>query len=186
MRISNLIDIKQGHGSCGYRVSEDELLNNASIDEPVDNTSIVPYRQSKQISLNEYIEGDQVDTAGNDLTNDFAEGSVLLSTNKRMRITDGSENPSPVAVSEIPEGRSGGSPIYEVNSQPVGFPEMEFGDDQQLINLASWEALEDKAYPSSRFSTPSRISCQQSVFPRDIFSADATFGTIFFFLVFKM
>jgi hypothetical protein len=163
LHTSNLIDIKQSVGSCGYRVSEVELLNNASTDELVNSTSI-----------------------GNDLTNGFAEGSDLLLTTKRTRITDNFENPSPVAVSEIPEGRSEGSPIYEANSQPVGFPEMEFEDDQQSINLASSEALKDKAYPSSRFLTPSRISCQQSVFPRDIFSADATFGTIFFFLVFKM
>jgi len=160
---SNLVDIKQNFGSCGYRVSEVELLNNASTDELVNSTSI-----------------------GNNLTNGFTEGSDLLLTTKRTRITDNSENPSPVAVSEIPEGRSGGSPIYKANSQPVGFPENEFEDDQQLINLASWEALEDKAFPSSRFSTPSRINCRQSVFQGDVFSADGTFGTIFFFLVFKM
>lgn len=163
MLTSNLIDIKQNFGSCGYRALEVELLNNASTDELVNSTSI-----------------------GDNLTNGFAEGSDLLLTTKMTRITDNYENPSTVAVSEIPEGRSGGSPIYEANSQPVGFPEIEFKDDQQLINLASWEAIEDKVSPSSRFSTPSRISCRQSLFPRDIFSADATFGNIFFFLVFKM
>lgn len=184
MCISNLIDIKQGHGSCGYHVSEDELLNNASIDEPVDDTSIVPYRQSKHRSLNEHIEGDQVDTAGNDLTNDFAEGSVLLSTTKRMRITDGSENPSPVAVSEIPKGKSRGSPIEEVNSQPDGFPDIEFEGD--LESIASLMANEAEASLTSRFSTPLKISCRQNVFQGDIISADASFGTIFFFVVFKI
>lgn len=144
--------VKQNFGSCGYRALEVELLNNASTDELVNSTSI-----------------------GDNLTNGFAEGSDLLLTTKMTRITDNYENPSTVAVSEIPEGRSGGSPIYEANSQPVGFPEIEFKDDQQLINLASWEAIEDKVSPSSRFSTPSRISCRQSLFPRDIFSADATF-----------
>ena len=160
---SNLIDIKQNFGSCGYRVSEVELLNNGSTDELVNNTS-----------------------TANNLANGLAGESDLLLTTNRTRITDNSENPSHVAVSEIPEGRSGGSPIYKVNSQPVGFPVIEFEDDQQLINLASWEALEDKAFPSSPFSTPSSINCRQSIFPRDIFSADATFGTIFFFLLFKM
>ncbi|KAI5442489.1 hypothetical protein KIW84_011518 [Lathyrus oleraceus] len=51
--------IKQSHGSCGYRVWEDELLNTASIDELVNNTSVVPIRQSKQRSLNEFFKGDQ-------------------------------------------------------------------------------------------------------------------------------
>ena len=186
MCISNLVDIKQGHGSCGYRVSEDELLNNASIDKSVDNTSIVPNRQSEQRSLNEYIEGDQVDTAGNDLANDFAEGSVLLSTTKRMRITDGSENPSPVTVSEIPEGKSRGSPIEEDNSQHDGFPDIEFEGDLDLITLASLKAIDAEASLSSRFSTPSSISYRQSVFQGDIISADASFGTIFFFVVFNI
>jgi hypothetical protein len=178
-------------------VSEYELLNKASNDELVNNTSVIPIRQSRHRDLNEFFEGDQTDTAVKNLANDLAEGSDLLLTTKRMKITDGSENPSPVAVSEIPEGKFGGSPIEVVisgipegkcegspieidNSQPVGFPEIEFEDDLESINLASWAAIEVEARISSHFSTPSRISCRRSVFEKDIFSADASFGTIFF------
>ncbi|KAK2416087.1 hypothetical protein P8452_61109 [Trifolium repens] len=185
--------IKQNHGSCGYRVSEYELLNKASNDELVNNTSVIPIRQSRHRDLNEFFEGDQTDTAVKNLANDLAEGSDFLLTTKRMKITDGSENPSPVAVSEIPEGKFGGSPIEVVISgipegkcegspieidisQPIGFPDFEFEDDQESINLASWAAIEVEAHISSRLSTPSRISCRQSVFQTDIISADASFG----------
>jgi hypothetical protein len=68
-------------------------------------------------------------------------------------------SPIEVVISGIPEGKCEGSPIEIDNSQPVGFPE---------------------ARISSHFSTPSRISCRRSVFEKDIFSADPSFGTIFF------
>ncbi|PNY10441.1 putative zinc knuckle (CCHC-type) family protein [Trifolium pratense] len=183
--------IKKSHGSCGYRVLEYELLNKARNDEPVNNTSVVPIQQSRHRDLNEFFEGDQTDTSVINLDNDMAEGSDLLS--KRMRLTDGSENSSPVAVSEIPEGKCGGSPIEVVvisdipegkcggspivmaNSQPVDFPEIKFEDDDlETINLASWDAIDAEARLS--FSTPSRISCRQSVFQKDILSADVSFG----------
>ncbi|GAU46361.1 hypothetical protein TSUD_325030 [Trifolium subterraneum] len=185
--------IKKSHGSCGYRVLEFELRNKARNDESNNNTSIVPIRQSRHRNLNEFFEGDQIDTAVKNLDNDLAEGSDLLLTSKRIRITDGSENPSPAAVSEIPggkcggspievfiskipEGKCGGSPIEMANSQPVGFPEIEFEDDLESENLASWAAMDVEARISCRFSTPSRISCRQSEFQKDILSADASFG----------
>lgn len=126
----NLITIKQNHGSCGYCVWEDELLNNASID---------PIRQSKHRSLHEFQEGDQNDTAGNDLANDMGEGSDFILTTKRMRITDNSVNPSPVAVSETPEGKCEGSSIEVANSKHVDCPKIK--DDLELNNLASWAAI---------------------------------------------
>ncbi|XP_058740073.1 uncharacterized protein LOC131612285 isoform X2 [Vicia villosa] len=170
--------IKQSHGSCGFRVWEDELLNTASIDELVNNTGVVPIRQSKQRSLNELFKGDQTDTdtAVNDPPNDLADGSDLLLTTKRMRITDSSENPSPVSGSEILEGKSGESSIEEASSQYVGFPEIEFEDDPESINLASWAAIEAEAFLSSRMTTPSRISCRQSLFQSDMLAADASLG----------
>ncbi|CAL5193044.1 unnamed protein product [Lathyrus oleraceus] len=171
--------IKQSHGSCGYRVWEDELLNTASIDELVNNTSVVPIQQSKQRSLNEFFKGDQTDTAVNDdPANDLVDGSDLLLTTKRMRITDSSENPSPVSGSEILEGKSGGSSIEEASSQDIGFPEIEFEDDIESINLASWAAIEAEAFLFSRMSTPSQPSCRQSLFQSDILAADASLGII--------
>ncbi|CAK8542764.1 unnamed protein product [Lathyrus sativus] len=168
--------IKQGHGSCGYRVWEDELL---SVDASINSTSVVPVRQSKQRSLNEFIKGDQIDTAVNDdLANDLADGSDLLLTTKRMRITDSSENPSPVSGSEILEGKSGGSSVEEAGSLDVGFPEIEFEDDLESINLASWAAIEAEAFLFSRLSTTSRISCRQSLFQNDVLAADASLGII--------
>ncbi|KAI5427923.1 uncharacterized protein LOC127126723 [Lathyrus oleraceus] len=171
--------IKQSHGSCGYRVWEDELLNTASIDELVNNASVVPIRQSKQRSLNEFFNGDQTDAAVNDdPANDLVDGSDLLLTTKRMRVTDSSENPSPVSGSEILEGKSGGSSIEEASSQDIGFPEIEFEDDIESINLASWAAIEAEALLFSRMSTPSPPSCRQSLFQSDILAADASLGII--------
>lgn len=160
---------------------EDELLNTASIDELVNNTSVVPIRQSKQRSLNEFFKGDQTDAAVNDdPTNDLVDGSDLLLTTKRMRITDSSENPSPVSGSEILEGKSGGSSIEEASSQDIGVPEIEFEDDIESINLASWAAIEAEAFLFSRMSTPSRPSCRQSLFQSDILAADASLGSTIF------
>ncbi|CAI8613520.1 unnamed protein product [Vicia faba] len=165
--------IKQSHGSCGYRVWEDEVLSTASIDELVNNPSVVPIRQSKQRSLNGFFTGGQTDTPVNDdLANDLADGSDLLLTTKRMRITDSSENPSPVTGSEILEGKSRGSSIEEVSLQDVGFPKIEFEDDLESINLASWAAVEAEA---------SGISCRQSLFQNDTLAADASLGRLIFF-----
>ncbi|XP_057447310.1 uncharacterized protein LOC130739098 isoform X2 [Lotus japonicus] len=55
--------VKKGHGSCGYQVLEDEVLNNTSLapvrqsmseDLVLNNTSITPIRKSRQRSLDEF------------------------------------------------------------------------------------------------------------------------------------
>lgn len=68
----------------------------------------------------------------------------------------------------------------------VDFPEFEVADD--LLNagmINSVEAIEEKARSLSRLSTPSWIHSRQREFQREISAvADASFGSIFFGLLF--
>ncbi|KAJ1389466.1 Zinc finger, CCHC-type [Sesbania bispinosa] len=152
--------MNKDHGSCGYRVSEDELLNC---------TSIVP---SRQRSLDEFLEGCQNDEPDNDLGKECD----LLVQNKRMRIMDDSKIPLSIAVSEIPEGEDGGSAIKAAGLEHVDFPEFEISDDDlEFTNSVPWEDIEAEAFVSSSLSTPSRIHNRQSVFEKDL--DDASFGS---------
>lgn len=122
------------------------------------------------MSEDELCKNTRIDTTDIDLVNDLPKGIDLISTTKRMRVTDNSENPSPVAVSE--------SPVV-ANSEHVGFPAFDDADD----DAEGWEAIEElEASRSSHLSTHSSIQHRQSVFERDISAADPSFGTIFLWL----
>ncbi|XP_061354754.1 uncharacterized protein LOC133299317 [Gastrolobium bilobum] len=100
--------VREDHGSCGYRVAEDELLSN---------TSIVCIQQSNQRTLHDFWGTD------NDRGNDLSNRGDLLAQNKRMRIMDNSENHSLMTVSKISEGED--AALMALHSECVGFPEHE-------------------------------------------------------------
>ncbi|QCD96951.1 endonuclease VIII-like 3 [Vigna unguiculata] len=145
--------VKQGHGSCGYRVWEDEI-------KVVDGKTIVPTQRSRQRSLHEFWEGCQNDETDDEL------GSEL---SKRMKVTDYSEDP--LAVPDIPA-------LTVANSNRNGFPDFMADDDEfEFISPVSWETVEEEAFLSlSQLSTPSRIRWRQIMFQMRI-SSDASFGS---------
>lgn len=65
---------------------------------------------------------------------------------KVMETKEGSNGVSHVSGSKILEGKSGGSSVEEISSQDVGFPKIEFEDDQESINLSPWAAIEAGAF----------------------------------------
>ncbi|XP_027351149.1 uncharacterized protein LOC113862253 [Abrus precatorius] len=150
--------VKRDHGSCGYCVSEDELLNRESI---------VPTRQGRQRSLLDFFEGHQNDNTDSDMVTDLGEGDGLLVQAKRMRVMDSYENPLSIAVSEIPEEEDAGAAVRAATSEHVGFPEFEVADDDiEFTNSVSWESIEAEALVLYRMSTSSRIQRQQRLFQR--------------------
>ncbi|KAK7336186.1 hypothetical protein VNO77_16719 [Canavalia gladiata] len=149
--------IKKGHGSCGYRVSEDELLNGRSI---------VLMGQSRQRTLNDFMVGNQKDKTDNDLVTDWGEGDDLLIQTKEMRIVECSKNALSMVVSKIPEEEDAGAVLRVASSERVGFPEFKAAeDDLESTNLVSWETLEAEAFLLSRLSMSLRIQWQQNSLP---------------------
>ncbi|TKY62962.1 endonuclease VIII-like 3 [Spatholobus suberectus] len=165
--------VKQAHGSCGYRASEDELLNSNS-----NSKSIVPVQQSRQRTLQEFWEGCQNDEIDNELGNELGKGDGLHVQIKRMRIRDCSENSLSIAGSEIPDIDAGAA-LNAANLKRDIFPELEDADNNiEFTNSVSWETIEAEAFQffSRLSSTSSRISWRQTIFQRRIF-ADASFGS---------
>ncbi|RDX66715.1 hypothetical protein CR513_54491, partial [Mucuna pruriens] len=153
-----------GHGSCGYRVSEDEI-------KLLNSKSIVPIRRSRQRTLDEFWKGCQSDKIDNDLDKE----NGLHEQIKIMRITDCSESPSSMAVSEIPDKEDADAALDTANLKRVGFPELEVVDDHiKFTDSVSWKTVEAEA--------PSRIHRRQIMFQRRMFSNDS-FGTLFFLIV---
>ncbi|XP_068472030.1 uncharacterized protein [Phaseolus vulgaris] len=150
--------VKQGHGSCGYCVWEDEI-------KLLDRTSIVPIQRSRQRTLGEFWNGCQTDDElGDELS-------------KRMRVTDYSEDPS--AVPYIPDKEDAGVALTVANLNRDGFPDLVVDDDDDFdfTNPVSWETIEEEAFLLlSRVSTPSRIRWRQIMFERHI-SSDVSFGS---------
>ncbi|XP_019430822.1 PREDICTED: uncharacterized protein LOC109338132 [Lupinus angustifolius] len=148
--------VGERHGSCGYRVWEDELLKNETI---------VTIHQSGQRTLNDFSE----DVQHNKTDNDLGEGDYLLvEHSKRMTAEEksesDSENPSSMAVSEFAQKED--IVHFAAPSKGVGIPEFEFVDSLQDQDL----------------STTSMICCQENVFERHIFAgavAAASFDGIF-------
>ncbi|CAJ1786806.1 unnamed protein product [Sphenostylis stenocarpa] len=148
--------IKEGHGSCGYRVWEDEI-------KLLDSKSIVPTQQSRQMTLHEFWEGcKKDDELGSELS-------------KRRRTTVSSEDPS--AVLEIPDKEDAGAALTVANSKRDDFPDLVVDDaDFELTNSVSCETNKADAVLSlSRLSTPLRIRWRQIMFERRIFS-DSSLG----------
>ncbi|KOM38461.1 hypothetical protein LR48_Vigan03g184300 [Vigna angularis] len=73
--------VKKGHGSCGYRVWEDEI-------KLLDGKSIVPTQRSRQRTLHDFWEG---------CKNDETDDELGSERSKRMRVGHCSEDPSAVA-----------------------------------------------------------------------------------------
>jgi len=136
----------------------------------LDRTSIVPIQRSRQRTLGEFWNGCQTDDElGDEL-------------NKRMRVTDYSEDPS--AVPYIPDKEDAGVALTVANLNRNGFPDLVVDDDDDFdfTNPVSWETIEEEAFLLlSRVSTPSRIRWRQIMFERHI-SSDVSFGNIFFVL----
>lgn len=157
----DLIIVTQAHGSCGYGVTEDELLNGNS-------NSIARLKQSRQRTLHDFWDGCQSQ-------NDGSQEQI-----KRMRITDCSENPNIEGASATQNA---------ANVKRDGFSELESAaDDIEFMNSVSWETIEAEAILSlSRRSTPSRIPSRirwrQIMFQKRIFSDDS-FGNLYYFLSF--
>ncbi|RDX99311.1 hypothetical protein CR513_17634, partial [Mucuna pruriens] len=151
--ILDLIIVNQGHGSCGYRVSEDEI-------KLLNRKSIVPIQQSSQ--------SDKIDK-------DLDKGNGLHEQIKIMRIRDCSESPSSMAVSEILDKEDAGAALDTANLKRVGFPELEVVDDHiKFTDSVSWKTVEAEAVLLlSCLSTPSRIHRRQIMFQRRIFSDDS-------------
>ncbi|CAL0323320.1 unnamed protein product [Lupinus luteus] len=157
------------HGSCGYRVWEDELLKNETI---------VTIQQSGQRTLNDFSE----DVQHNRTYNDVGEGDYLLvEHSKRMRAEEksesDSENPKSMAVSEFVEKED----IVQsaAPSKGFGIPEFEFVDCLQDQDSPCYASTKEEAWLLSRQSTTSMIFCQENVFERHIFAgadAAASFG----------
>ncbi|KAG4938266.1 hypothetical protein AAZX31_16G044300 [Glycine max] len=145
------VSYKRAHGSCGYGVTEDELLNGNS-------NSIARLKQSRQRTLHDFWDGCQSQ-------NDGSQEQI-----KRMRITDCSENPNIEGASATQNA---------ANVKRDGFSELESAaDDIEFMNSVSWETIEAEAILSlSRRSTPSRIPSRirwrQIMFQKRIFSDDS-------------
>ncbi|XP_057437624.1 uncharacterized protein LOC130729804 isoform X2 [Lotus japonicus] len=141
--------VKKDHGSCGYQVSEDEVLNNTSIapipqsmseEEVLNNSSITPTRKSRQRCLDDFYQNDKSHKTENDLGDGLCEG----------------------------EGEDAGAVAEVDQSKVAGFPEFEIADDDlEFADLA----IQAEADLLPSLSTPSRISARQYVFVRDIVDA---------------
>ncbi|KAL2320406.1 hypothetical protein Fmac_029375 [Flemingia macrophylla] len=146
---------KQGHGSCGYRVSEDELLSNNS-------KNTVPIQQSRQRTLQDFFEGCQNDKVDDELGKE--DGLQVLI--KRVRITDCSESPE---ISSDKE--DAGEAPNATNLKRVG------DDGVEFTNSVSWEKVVAEAFLLlSCLSATSRIRWRQIMFQRRIFSG-VSFGS---------
>ncbi|XP_020204241.1 uncharacterized protein LOC109789642 isoform X2 [Cajanus cajan] len=155
---------RQGHGSCGYRVSVDELLNSNSRntvpiqqDELLNNNNrnTVPTRQSRQRSLHDFFEGCQNDKVDDELGKEDG----LQVQIKRIRITDCSESP------EISEKEDAGAALNRASLKRVD------DGDREFTNSVSWEKIEAQAFLFlSSLSATSRIRWRQIMFQRRIFS----------------
>ncbi|XP_020204239.1 uncharacterized protein LOC109789642 isoform X1 [Cajanus cajan] len=161
---------RQGHGSCGYRVSVDELLNSNSRntvpiqqDELLNNNNrnTVPTRQSRQRSLHDFFEGCQNDKVDDELGKEDG----LQVQIKRIRITDCSESP------EISEKEDAGAALNRASLKRVD------DGDREFTNSVSWEKIEAQAFLFlSSLSATSRIRWRQIMFQRRIFSG-VSFGS---------
>ncbi|XP_047158348.1 uncharacterized protein LOC124828983 [Vigna umbellata] len=149
--------VKQGHGSCGYRIWEDEI-------KLLDGKSIVPTQRSSQRSLHDFWEECQNDETDNEL------GSKL---SERMKVTVYSEDPL-----AVPDKEDSGAVLTVADSNRNGFPDfMVDGDDSEFINSVSWDTVEEEAFLSlSQISIPSRMRWRQIMFERRI-SSNASFGS---------
>ncbi|KAE9588835.1 hypothetical protein Lal_00043256 [Lupinus albus] len=165
--------VGERHGSCGYRVWEDELLKKETV---------VTIEQSGQRTLNDFSEDVQHDKTDNEL----GEGDYLLVEHfkKMMRAEEisesDSENPKSMAASEFVEKED----IVQsaAPSKGVGTPEFD-----ELVNGLQdqdlcYVSIKEDAMFLSRQSTTSMICCQENVFERHIFAgavAAASFDGIF-------
>lgn len=135
----DLIIVTQAHGSCGYGVTEDELLNGNS-------NSIARLKQSRQRTLHDFWEGCQSQ-------NDGSQEQI-----KRMRITDCSENPNIEGASATQNA---------ANVKRDGFSELESAaDDIEFMNSVSWETIEAEAILSLSLR---QIMFQKRIFSDDSF-----------------
>ncbi|KAG5083060.1 hypothetical protein JHK84_053098 [Glycine max] len=160
--------IKQGQGSCGYIVSEDDV-------KLLSRKSTVPVQQSRQRTHDDFWEGCLNDEMGDEL----GKGDGLHVQIKRMRIADSPASPLPVNLSETLGKKDAGAALNAANSKRDGFPDLVFDDDDDLefANSVSWETVEAEAFLLlSCLSTPSRICWRQIMFQRRIFS-NVSFGS---------
>lgn len=169
----DLIITKQGQGSCGYIVSEDDV-------KLLSRKSTVPVQQSRQRTHDDFWEGCLNDEMGDEL----GKGDGLHVQIKRMRIADSPASPFPVNLSETLGKKDAGAALNAANSKRDGFPDLVFDDDDDLefANSVSWETVEAEAFLLlSCLSTPSRICWRQIMFQRRIFS-NVSFGNMYFIL----